>query len=105
MKFKVVVAGPKGTGKTIISNLLGGIGSSGNNANAEPILATNKYEPTAGVRILEIEQKLSGLTYSEDCNIEIWDSSGDHKYIAYLLIFISGIILHCLLDMKPVGER
>ena len=80
-KFKIVVAGPKGTGKTIISNHLAGVSS--NNSNSEQLLVTNKYDPTAGVRILEIELKLSGLTYSEDCNIEIWDSSGDTKYVIY----------------------
>ena len=82
-KFKIVVAGPKATGKTIISNHLAGVSS---NSNSEQLLVTNKYDPTAGVRILEIELKLSGLTYSEDCSIEIWDSSGDTKYFNSIFI-------------------
>jgi septin family protein len=76
-KFKIVIAGPKGTGKSLIGNHLVGVNSNSN--NAEQLLVASKYDPTAGVRILETEMKLSGLTYTEDCGIEIWDSSGDHK--------------------------
>ena len=62
---KIVVAGPKNSGKTIISNFLGG--------HAETLAIDNsKYNPTAGVRIVEFDYKSEG--------IEIWDSSGDHSY-------------------------
>ena len=38
-KFKIVFAGPKATGKTLIANLLA-------SGNIEQILNTEKYEPT-----------------------------------------------------------
>ena len=69
MKLKFVVAGPKGTGKTLISNYLSGVGEQ---------LTSDKYDPTVGVRILQSEFRLNGI--SENFNIEIWDASGDHKY-------------------------
>ena len=68
MKLKFIVAGPKATGKTLIANYLAGQGEA---------LTTEKYDPTVGVRILESESKLAGI--SEVFNIEIWDASGDHK--------------------------
>lgn len=69
MKLKFIVAGPKGSGKTLISNCI--VGQSEK-------LTTDSYQPTAGVRILEHELKLSGI--QGDVNIELWDASGDHKY-------------------------
>ncbi len=71
MHFKIVVAGPKGTGKTCITNMLSGT------SGAEKLLVEN-YEPTEGVRILEFEVRAHGI--SEDCNIELWDASGDSQY-------------------------
>lgn len=68
MKLKIITAGPKGSGKTLISNCL-----TGQSEN----LTTDSYQPTAGVRILEHEAQLSGIR--EDINIELWDASGDHK--------------------------
>jgi hypothetical protein len=77
MKLKIVFAGPKGTGKTLISNYIAGQGDK---------LISETYEPTAGVRILELELRLSGI--SETFNVELWDASGDHKYdILNLKIF------------------
>jgi len=66
--LKVVVAGPKGTGKTIISDFL---------ANQTQELGGATTESTAGVRILEFEQTLGG---SRSVNIELWDSAGDNSF-------------------------
>ena len=41
-----------------------------------PQFDSSKYNPTAGVRIIEFESKISGSVE----NIELWDSSGDHSY-------------------------
>ena len=68
MKLKIITAGPKGAGKTLISNCLTGQGDN---------LTTDAYQPTAGVRILEHEAQLNGIR--EEINIELWDASGDHK--------------------------
>jgi GTPase SAR1 family protein len=68
MKLKIVVAGPKGSGKTLISNCIAGQSDK---------LTADAYNPTAGVRILEHEFRLSGI--NEDINVEIWDASGDQK--------------------------
>lgn len=68
MKLKFVVAGPKGAGKTLISNCIVG--------QSEKLIG-DTYNPTAGVRILEHELRLNGI--NEDINIEIWDASGDQK--------------------------
>lgn len=65
--MKVVVAGPKGSGKSLISNFIAG--------QTEKISSEN-YSPTSGVRILEFESKVS----HESVNIELWDASGDHSY-------------------------
>ena len=66
MQIKIVVAGPAGCGKTTISNFLAGTKDS---------LTADKYFPTAGVRILEIESRIDGVR--DAVNIELWDSSGD----------------------------
>ena len=68
MKLKFIVAGPKGSGKTLISNVIAGQSEK---------LTTDSYNPTAGVRILEHEMRLGGI--NEEINIEIWDASGDQK--------------------------
>jgi GTPase SAR1 family protein len=68
MKLKFVIAGPKGTGKSLIANYLSGQGEQ---------LVSDKYDPTVGVRILQSDSKLNGI--SENFQIEIWDASGDHK--------------------------
>lgn len=64
--MKIVVAGPKGSGKTLVANFL----ASG--CSPDLPLSSDTYTPTAGVRILESE--------SRDGNLEIWDASGDHSY-------------------------
>ena len=66
--MKIIVAGPQGTGKTLISNFLAGQSDK---------LVGETYSPTAGVRILEFSSKVKGV--NEPVNIELWDSSGDHK--------------------------
>jgi intraflagellar transport protein 22 len=58
-------------GKTVISNFLAGHGG-------EDVLVASRYEPTAGVRILEFEAP--GRNSGEIVNIELWDASGDHNY-------------------------
>ena len=59
--LKVVVAGPKGTGKTVISDFL---------ANQTQDLGGAFVEPTASVRILEFELQLRGSR-----NVNIGSSS------------------------------
>lgn len=68
MKLKIVVAGPKGSGKTLISNCIAGQSDK---------LTTETYNPTAGVRILEHELQLNGV--HEVIQVELWDASGDQK--------------------------
>jgi GTPase SAR1 family protein len=63
--MKIVVVGPTGSGKTTISNFLAG---------SKDSLVSEKYSPTIGVRILELEVKNEG---SNDINVELWDASGD----------------------------
>lgn len=67
MKLKICVVGPKGVGKTAISNYLSGQITSLTSDGG-------KYEPTAGVRILEFENGNNGT------GIELWDASGDTGY-------------------------
>ena len=67
---KIVIAGPKGSGKSMIANFL-----SGHSGEILPVPDLGKYAPTAGVRIIEFETTLRSGTE----NIEIWDASGDHS--------------------------
>mmetsp|Transcript_17395 Transcript_17395/g.18136 ORF Transcript_17395/g.18136 Transcript_17395/m.18136 type:complete len:172 (+) Transcript_17395:21-536(+) len=67
-RLKICVVGPKGVGKTIISNYLTG--------QSSLLVIDNKYEPTSGVRILEYEAN----TLQGNINIELWDASGDTSY-------------------------
>ncbi len=69
--LKIIVAGPQGTGKTVISNFLAGQSDS---------LEVNGLEATEGVRILEVEKNLPGSSNSSIVGVELWDASGDHKY-------------------------
>jgi Rab-like protein 5 len=64
--LKIVVAGPKGTGKSQLSNFLSG--------STEEV-STERYDPTAGVRILEFDARIR-----ENVTIELWDASGDHAF-------------------------
>jgi len=67
MNLKLVIAGPQGVGKSLISNFLAG--------QADKLVGDST--PTAGVRILEFETKVRGVP--DMLNVELWDSSGDHK--------------------------
>jgi intraflagellar transport protein 22 len=67
MRLKIVVAGPQGVGKSLISNFLAG--------QTDKLVGDSS--PTAGVRILEFETKVRGVP--ETLEIELWDSSGDHR--------------------------
>jgi GTPase SAR1 family protein len=80
MKLKFIVAGPKGSGKTMISNCI--VGTS-------DVIGVDSYNPTAGVRILEHEFRLNGI--NEDINVELWDASGDQKYEFSLIVVFLGI--------------
>lgn len=69
MKLKICVVGPKGTGKTAISNFL-----CGQIDHLDP----SNNTPTAGVRILEFD---ASVPHAQDpINIELWDASGDSRY-------------------------
>eukprot|EP01038_Epipyxis_sp_PR26KG_P009218 gene9218-12429_t len=71
MRLKFVIAGPKGTGKSLISNYLCG--------GSETLTPENQaYRPTAGVRIVDFEAQLNGI--QDDFHVELWDASGDPKY-------------------------
>jgi len=64
---KLVIAGPKGAGKSAIASFLSG---------QQDQIRTDKYDATAGVRILEFEATVRG----EAVAVELWDASGDHSY-------------------------
>ncbi|XP_051171703.1 intraflagellar transport protein 22 homolog [Leptopilina boulardi] len=67
--LKLLVLGPVGSGKSIISNFL---------ADATEIF---DYHPTQGVRILEFEIKdVNFNNKSVKSDIELWDCSGDLKF-------------------------
>eukprot|EP01031_Cornospumella_fuschlensis_P035054 gene35054-42454_t len=65
MKLKIIMVGPKGCGKTQISNFL---------SNQTETMVVGRIEPTAGVRILETEVRGKG---NNTLTVELWDSSGD----------------------------
>jgi len=68
MQLKIIIVGPKGSGKTMIGNYL---------SEQSQQLAVEKYNPTVGSRILVFQTPLRGV--SEDVTIELWDNSGDSK--------------------------
>lgn len=73
VKFKVALVGPRQGGKSRISAQLAG----------KPVAPDDYYEPTAGVRILEFEEKVTarskdGRTANAVCQVELWDLSGDN---------------------------
>ena len=71
MHFKIIAAGPKATGKTVICNFL-----SNHNDKLDP---PESYCPTAGVRILEFQPSVPGIN-EEVITVELWDMSGDQMY-------------------------
>jgi GTPase SAR1 family protein len=68
--LKLVIAGPKNVGKTMIANFIAG--QSQELSSDED----NEYIPTAGVRILEFDAPVA----NSQASIELWDSSGSHEY-------------------------
>ena len=69
-RIKVLVIGPKGSGKSTISNFLAG----------RKHVLTENYRPTNGVRILEFEKdapKNPNIPGDGKITIELWDVSGD----------------------------
>jgi Rab-like protein 5 len=67
--FKIVVAGPQGSGKSAISSFLAGQTEG---------LRVDSYSATAGVRVLEFDMQVKSV--SEPVSVELWDASGDHAY-------------------------
>ena len=71
-KVKVLVIGPKNSGKSTIANLLAG----------RKQVTTKNYRPTVGCRILEFEKEAPqnpNLPGDQRVTIELWDVSGDQK--------------------------
>jgi GTPase SAR1 family protein len=66
-RMKIIVVGPKGAGKSTISNFLLG--------QTEALLNTS-YQPTVGCRILEGDISGSG---NQVISVELWDASGDNR--------------------------
>ncbi|GLE10842.1 hypothetical protein PINS_up023099 [Pythium insidiosum] len=64
--LKLLIVGPKEAGKTTIANFLC--------EQTDRLGGPEKYQPTIGVRILELEKNKT--------NVELWDVSGDQVYEA-----------------------
>ncbi|EGZ09062.1 hypothetical protein PHYSODRAFT_252263 [Phytophthora sojae] len=64
--LKILIVGPKEAGKSTIANFLA--------EHSDRLGGQERYQPTVGVRILEIEKGKA--------NIELWDISGDQNYEA-----------------------
>ena len=65
---KICVVGPKSSGKTLICKLL-----------AEQVFHSMEYQPTAGLRIQELELAHKG----RNVQVQLWDFSGDPTYEKY----------------------
>eukprot|EP00762_Andalucia_godoyi_P003715 ANDGO_08641.mRNA.1 Intraflagellar transport protein 22 len=75
--LKILVVGPRSSGKTAISNFV-----SGHQPTLDP-----EYRPTTGVRCLEFERDRLAVTDSKKktttnvrCAVELWDCSGDLRF-------------------------
>lgn len=79
LRLKICIVGPKNVGKSCISNYLSG--------QTPSLIIDNKYEPTAGVRILEYEINSNQGQGQGNINIELWDASGDTSYVIYFNFF------------------
>jgi hypothetical protein len=76
------------SGKTTIANFLS---DSTENSSGE-------NRPTQGVRILEFEiQNLNVNNEKLKAEIELWDCSGDHKYIFAICYYLTSILKQYLL--------
>ena len=80
--LKICVVGPKNCGKTILCKLL-----------AEQVFHTTEYQPTAGLRIQEVElPRKNGKTVQ----LQLWDCSGDPTYEKYFPVMsesANGVLL------------
>ena len=72
--YKILIIGPKESGKTMIANMLAEHDEAFGSPNVGP------YKPTVATRILECERELSAKWDIDNVTIELWDVSGDHKY-------------------------
>jgi GTPase SAR1 family protein len=94
LTLKIAVIGPQRVGKTVLSNSL-----------AEYLnVPSPDYRPTAGCRILEVEkiftdEQIKNIKYLKTnninkCKIQLWDVSGDKRFIYFYK-----------LDMSHVGQH
>ena len=91
---KIIIVGPCRSGKTYFSNFLA--------SSTTP--SSGEYYPTKGVRILEFSTT-ANLPHTGrllDCEVELWDSSGDRAYEACWPAIASGA--HGLLVVYSVEQ-
>ena len=70
-KVKILIIGPKKSGKSTIANILGDLQEG----------PSQMYRPTAGCRIVEFERDPpASVSQYGKINVELWDVSGDFKY-------------------------
>ncbi|XP_065663685.1 intraflagellar transport protein 22 homolog isoform X2 [Hydra vulgaris] len=71
-KIKILVLGPKQSGKTFLSNFIADATES----------TSGEYRSTKGVRILEFEVEGIdiGGNHTVNLEVELWDCSGDQRY-------------------------
>ncbi|XP_065503480.1 intraflagellar transport protein 22 homolog isoform X2 [Caloenas nicobarica] len=70
LKAKVLLVGPRESGKSVLANFV-----------SESTEGIGSYSPTQGVRILEYEKpSLNGNSKGTGCRFELWDCSGDQKF-------------------------
>lgn len=102
IKPKILVVGPKESGKTNITDLLAGF-------LEKP---SEEYDPTVGVRIREIlvNQSVQRRGLGDKILIELWDVSGDPAFVSLssiLFLFIHNIfpylLIYTFLDIKMGG--
>jgi Rab-like protein 5 len=86
---KVLVVGPQQSGKSCVCNALGGVAMASPESDAgDGALASLRglpYRPTAGVRVVELDQALSAAQArrwggKRELAVELWDVSGNTKY-------------------------
>mmetsp|Transcript_10901 Transcript_10901/g.17858 ORF Transcript_10901/g.17858 Transcript_10901/m.17858 type:complete len:184 (-) Transcript_10901:10-561(-) len=85
MSAKIIVIGPEQSGKSTIANMLANVDSAPQ--NDQESLRDLPYRPTAGVRVVEFEVKLSNQQArnwggEKRIEVELWDCSGNTKYEA-----------------------
>ncbi|XP_046396938.1 intraflagellar transport protein 22 homolog [Ischnura elegans] len=92
-KAKIAVLGPVKSGKTSICNIL---------SNAVERYGGD-YRPTKGVRILEFESSYLQVNEKNiNCEIELWDCSGDQKYKPFWPVFLHKTV-GCILVYDPTS--